>query len=171
MTSSTLQSNPPCSESRLRSRSLGMGPLLLRAPISCDIICDGVGVPLSDADDAAELLSPCASAARNRPLPPLPPLLPLLLLPLNRQPLTSSELLVDRLMMPLVAPLNPRLLLLLLQLLPSAVAYPCPGGDNSEGDRPCHSFIYFFFLWSISFSILLEFLSIQLFYSFHFQMN
>ena len=75
MTSSTLQSKPPWRESRFRSRSLGMGPLLFRAPISCDIICDAVGAASEDApvpveDD--ELLSPCASAARSSPEPPLP---------------------------------------------------------------------------------------------------
>ena len=73
MTSSTLQSsNPPCNESRFRSRSLGMGPLLLSTPISWLIICDGVGVVLFSGLALPLLMAtPWAKAARSRPEPPL----------------------------------------------------------------------------------------------------
>lgn len=68
MTSSTLQSsNPPCKESRFRSRSLGIKgpdpitPLLLRTPIKWLITCDGVG---AEAEEVNEEGDPSNSEAK-----------------------------------------------------------------------------------------------------------
>ena len=117
ITSSTLQSNPPWSESKLSSRSLGIGSLLFRTPISWLIICEGVvtadATTSDDGDvlcDGLELLltTPCARAARSNPDPSGVPLLELFPEPPPFEPVDAELLLVEGAPEPIKLPLGKR---------------------------------------------------------------